>query len=106
MGARMGRLTNNFFLKDRCALPDQMPFVLTFTWRAFVFAMRNRDCTNLDEISVSAFGVTTKDDFPHEHALPVAFRCSSKIAQARNFATRLNERGFPDQRVTEDHLAI
>jgi hypothetical protein len=37
------QLANNFLSKDRCALPDQMSFALTFPWRGFVFAMRNRD---------------------------------------------------------------
>jgi hypothetical protein len=50
-------------------LPDQMSFVLAFPWRAFVFAVRNRDCTNLDESSILALGVTTKDDFPHDMLL-------------------------------------
>jgi hypothetical protein len=67
-GSRMARLTNNFLFKDRCALPDQMSFVLTFPWRAFVFAMRNRDRTNLDEIAIFALSVTTKD-FPHDMLL-------------------------------------
>jgi CRP-like cAMP-binding protein len=66
--ARMAQLTNNFLFKDRCALPDQMSFVLTFPWRALVFAMRNRDRTNLDEISIFALSVTTKD-FPHDMLL-------------------------------------
>jgi hypothetical protein len=65
----MGRLTNNFLFKDRCAVPDQVSFVLAFHWRAFVFAMRNRDCTNQDEISILALSVTTKD-FPHHMLLP------------------------------------
>ena len=64
----MARLTNNFLFKDRCALPDQMSFVLTFPWRAFVFAMRNRDCTNLDEIAIFVFSVTTQH-FPHDMLL-------------------------------------
>ena len=62
--AGMGRLTNNFLFKDRCALPDQMSFVLTFARRAFVLAMRNRDRTNLDEIAIFGLSVTPKD-FPH-----------------------------------------
>ena len=66
--ARMAQLTNNILFKDRCALPDQMSFVLTFPWRALVFAMRNRDRTNLDEISIFALSVTTKD-FPHDMLL-------------------------------------
>ena len=66
--SRMAQLTNNFLFKDRCALPDQMSFVLTFPWRALVFAMRNRDRTNLDEISIFALSVTTKD-FPHDMLL-------------------------------------
>jgi hypothetical protein len=65
----MGGLTNNFLFKDRCALPDQVSFVLTFPWRAFIFAMRNRDCTNQDEISILALSVTTTD-FPHDMLLP------------------------------------
>jgi hypothetical protein len=75
------RLTNNFLFEDRCALPDQMTFVLTFPWRAFVFAMRNRDCTNQDEISISALGVTTKD-FPHDMLLP---RLTGSILPRRCF---------------------
>jgi hypothetical protein len=70
-------LTNTFFLKDRRALPYQMSFVLTFPWRAFIFAMRNRDCTNLDEISILALSVTTKD-FPHDvllYALSLTSNC-------------------------------
>ena len=61
----MARLANNFFFEDRCALPDQMFFVLTFPWRAFVFGIRNRDRTNLDEIAIFAFSVTTQD-FPQD----------------------------------------
>jgi hypothetical protein len=48
----LARLTNNFLLKDCCALPDQMSFVLTFSGRAFVFAMGKRDRTNWHEIAV------------------------------------------------------
>jgi hypothetical protein len=55
-------------LKDCCALPDQMPFVLTLSWRAFVFAMRDRNRADKDEIATSVFGVTAKD-FPHEALL-------------------------------------
>jgi hypothetical protein len=64
----MPQLANYFLFKDRCALPDQMPFVLTFAWRGFVFAMRNRDCTNWDEIAIFALSVTTKH-FPHDMLL-------------------------------------
>jgi hypothetical protein len=60
----MARLTNNFLFKDRCTLPDQMSFVLTFPRRAFVFAMRKRNRTNLDEIAIFCLSVTPKD-FPH-----------------------------------------
>jgi hypothetical protein len=37
-------LAHCFFLKDCCALPDQMSFVLTFPWRRFVLAMKDRHC--------------------------------------------------------------
>jgi hypothetical protein len=67
--AGMGRLTNNFLFKDRCALPDQMSFVLTFPWRAFVFACGTGIVPTLDEISILALSVTTKD-FPHDMLLP------------------------------------
>jgi len=65
----MNRLANNFLFKDRCALPDQMSFVLTFPWGGFVLAMRDRDRANKNEIAVLAFGVTTKD-IPHDMLLP------------------------------------
>jgi hypothetical protein len=42
-----------------------MSFVLTFPWRGFVLAMRDRDRADENEIAVLALGVTTKD-FPHE----------------------------------------
>jgi hypothetical protein len=61
-------LTNNFFLKGGCALSDQMPFLLTFFWRAFVFAMRDRNSANDNEIAILVFSVSTKD-FPHEMLL-------------------------------------
>jgi hypothetical protein len=48
-------------LKDRSASPDQMPFVLTFPWRRFVLAMRDRHRADKNEIAVFGFGVTTKD---------------------------------------------
>jgi hypothetical protein len=40
------RLTYNFFLKDRCALPDQISSSLTSSRRAFILAMRYRDRSN------------------------------------------------------------
>jgi hypothetical protein len=64
----VGRLANNFLLKDRCALPDQMSFVLTFPWGPFIFVKRNRDCTNKNKIAIFVFSVTTKH-FPHNMPL-------------------------------------
>ena len=61
-------LTNNFFLEGGCALSDQMPFLLTFFWRAFVFAMRDHNSANDNEIAILVFSVSTKD-FPHEMLL-------------------------------------
>jgi hypothetical protein len=55
------RLTKRFFFEDRCALPNQMCLVLTFPWRGFVLAVRDRDRTNKNGISISVFGVTAKD---------------------------------------------
>ena len=60
-------LTNNLLFEDRCALPDQISFVLTLPWRAFIFVMGERDCTNLDKIAISVLSVTTKH-LPHDNA--------------------------------------
>jgi hypothetical protein len=46
-----------------------MPFVLTFPWRAFVLAMRDRDRANENEIAIFVFSITTKH-FPHDMLLP------------------------------------
>ena len=48
-------LTHCFFLKDGCALPDQMPFVLTFPWRRFVLAVRDRHRAYQNEIASFVF---------------------------------------------------
>ena len=58
-------LPHCFFLKDRCALPDQMSFVLTLPRGAFVLAVRDRNRANKNKIAVFAFGVATKD-FSHD----------------------------------------
>jgi hypothetical protein len=56
--------THYFFLEDCCALPDQMPFVLTFPWRRFVLAVWDRHCAYQNEIAIFVFSVTPKD-FSH-----------------------------------------
>src|SRR5215472_11159373 len=61
---RAGRLTNRFFLKDRCALPDQMSFSLARSWRAFVLAKEDRRSANKNEITIFVFSITAKD-FSH-----------------------------------------
>src|SRR6516165_9840049 len=55
------RLTNSFFLKDRCSLSDQMSFILASNWRAFILAMRDRDRANKNEIEIFVFSVTSND---------------------------------------------
>jgi hypothetical protein len=65
----MARLTNNFLLEDRCALPGQMSFVPTFPGRRFGFAMRDRNRPNKEGNAILALSVTTKD-FPHDMLLP------------------------------------
>jgi hypothetical protein len=40
------RLMNRFFLKDRCALPDQMSFLPASSWRTLVLAKRERHRAN------------------------------------------------------------
>jgi hypothetical protein len=57
-------LTNRLFFEDRRALPDQMYFFLTFPWRGFVLAVRDRDRANKNEIASFVFSVTAKD-FSH-----------------------------------------
>ena len=59
------RLSNSLFLEDRCALPDQISFGLTFPWARFVLAMRDMDRANKKEIASFVFSVTAKD-LPHE----------------------------------------
>jgi hypothetical protein len=59
------RLASKLFLKDRCALPDQMSFVFTFSWGRFILAMRDRHRADKNEISVFGFGVATKN-LPHD----------------------------------------
>jgi hypothetical protein len=56
-----GGLSSNLFLEDRCALPDQISFGLTFPWARFVLAMRDRDRADKNEIAISVFSVATKD---------------------------------------------
>jgi hypothetical protein len=68
------RLANRFFFEDRCALPNQMRFLLTFPWRGFVLAVRDSDRANKNEISISIFGVAAKD-FSHDVLLDPADRC-------------------------------
>ena len=60
----LGRLTNRFFLKDRCALPDQMSFSVARSWRAFVLAKEDRRGANKNEITIFVFSITAKD-FSH-----------------------------------------
>src|SRR5215467_6126407 len=60
----LGRLTNRFFLKDRCALPDQMSFSLARSWRAFVLAKEDRRGANKNAITIFVFSITAKD-FSH-----------------------------------------
>src|SRR5262245_12382548 len=60
----LGGLTNRFFLKDRCALPDQMSFSLARSWRAFVLAKKDRRGANKSEITIFVFSITAKD-FSH-----------------------------------------
>jgi hypothetical protein len=79
-----GRLTYSFFLKDRCALADQMSFVQTFPWRGFFLAMRDRDRANKNEIAVIVFSVTS-NDFPHDMLLCFGLSCSQRIALCASF---------------------
>src|SRR6516225_2774925 len=62
------RLTNSFFLKDRCSLSDQISFILASNWRAFILAMRDRDRANKNEIETFVFSVTL-NEFPHDMLL-------------------------------------
>jgi hypothetical protein len=58
------RLTNSFFLKDRCSLSDQISFVLASNWRAFILAMRDRDRAN--EIETFVFSVIIGGDIENK----------------------------------------
>ena len=54
-------LAHCLLLKDCCALPDQVSFVLTFSWRGFVLAVRDRHRAYPNEIAFLIFSVTAKD---------------------------------------------
>jgi len=58
---RLGPISQDLLLKDRCPLSDQISFGLTFPWARFVLAMRDRDRANKKEIAISVFSVATKD---------------------------------------------
>ena len=75
------RLTNSFFLKDRCSLSDQISFILASNWRAFILAMRDRDRANKNEIEIFVFSVTS-NDFSHDMLLLIF---SLKIGAAIRF---------------------
>src|SRR5262249_23989583 len=62
------RLTNSFFLKDRCSLSNQICFILASNWRAFILAIRDRDRANKNEIETFVFSVTL-NDFPRDMLL-------------------------------------
>src|SRR5262249_38867389 len=62
-----GRLTNRFFPKDRCTLPNQMSFLLAHSCSAFVLAKGDRHGANKNEIAIFVFSVTTKG-FSHTRA--------------------------------------
>src|SRR5215471_4390495 len=55
-----GRLTNRFFPKDRCTLPNQMSFLPAHSCSAFVLAKGDRHGANKNEIAIFVFSVTTK----------------------------------------------
>ena len=55
---------DRFFLKDRCALPNQMSFLPASSRRTFVLAKRDRNRANENQIAIFVFNVTAKD-FPH-----------------------------------------
>src|SRR5215831_16921984 len=50
-----GRLTNRFFPKDRCTLPNQMSFLLAHSCSAFVLAKGDRHGANKNEIATFVF---------------------------------------------------
>jgi hypothetical protein len=62
------RLTNSFFLEDRCPLSDQIFFILASNWRAFILAMSDRDRADKNEIEIFVFSITL-NDFPHDMLL-------------------------------------
>jgi hypothetical protein len=63
-----GGLASKLFLKDRCALLDQVSFVFTFSRRRFILAMGDRNRANKNKIAILVFSVTTKN-FPHDMLL-------------------------------------
>src|SRR5262250_1665358 len=98
----LGRLTNRFFLKDRCALPDQMSFSLARSWRAFLLAKEDRRGANKNEITIFVFSITGEGLFSwrapdgkgmirRSRRAPVRGRCAASArpaAHAPRAATR------------------
>jgi hypothetical protein len=72
--SKLQGLAHCFFLKDCCASPDQISFVLTFPWRRFVLAMRDRHRTYQNEIAIFVFGVNAKD---FSHCVPLGLQTES-----------------------------
>lgn len=56
---------NDFLLKDSRTLTDQMSFVLTFSDRPLILAVRDRSRANKNKIATFAFSVAT-NDLPHD----------------------------------------
>jgi hypothetical protein len=84
---------NEFLLKDRCALPDQMSFVFTFSRRRFILAMRDGDGANKNKIAVFDFGVTPKH-FPHDMLLYDHRSPRSALGAVANIPTGLGGDGL------------
>jgi hypothetical protein len=100
------RLASYFFLKDPRALPDQTSFVLTLRCRRLVFAVRDGNGANKNEIAISIFGVTAKD-FTHERLRKPA--CSSILTPSNlllDFAGNLVEPAFGTLRFIAIKLAL
>ncbi len=56
---------DDFFLKDRCALPDQISLIPSFRWRTLSLAVRYGDSANKNEIMIFVYRVTTYN-CPHD----------------------------------------
>ena len=97
-----GRLTNRFFPKDRCTLPNQMSFLLVHSWSAFVLAKGDRHGANKNEIVIFVFSVTTKG---FSHARAPGWKRGDPLRVGSLASALGRQSGFPNAAISKASFA-